>query len=247
MEGIVGIVLAAGSGTRLRPLTRLRPKPLCPVGDVPLVDLALERLKGAVDEIAVNVHHGREALDAHLGERVHLSHEEEQALGTGGALGFLRPWIAGRPALVVNADAWCPGSLTDFARDWDGERIRLLLAGDDELQPHSGICAALMPWSAVKRIPARPVGLYEASWGKAAADGDLDVVRHDGPFIDCGTPAQYLAANLAASNGASVIGEGATVEGEVVRSVVWPGMVVRREERLVDAIRADWHVTVLVR
>src|SRR3954449_11268801 len=138
-DSLAGIVLAAGAGTRLRPLTRLRPKALCPVANVPLVDLALARLEGATDDIAVNVHHGREALDAHLTGRVHLSHEERQPLGTGGALGFLRPWIAGRPVLVLNADAGCPGSLAAFTHDWDGERIRLLLAGDDELHPRSRI------------------------------------------------------------------------------------------------------------
>jgi len=247
MEGVVGVVLAAGSGTRLRPLTRLRPKPLCPVGNVALIDLALARLEGAVDDVAVNVHHGREPLDAHLGDRVHLSHEEAQALGTGGALGLLRPWIDGRAVLVVNADAWCPGSLADFASGWDGERVRLLLAGDDELHPRSGICGALMPWAAVESIPATPIGLYEASWRQAQAEDAIEVVRHDGPFVDCGTPAQYLAANLAASDGESVIGDGAVVEGTLIRSVVWPGAVVRRSEVLVDAIRADEHVTVFVR
>ena len=80
MDTVVGVVLAAGSGTRLRPLTRLRPKPLCPIDNVPLVDLALERLAGVADEVAVNVHHGRDALDAHLDGRVHLSHEEEEPL-----------------------------------------------------------------------------------------------------------------------------------------------------------------------
>ena len=102
---------------------------------MPLVDLALDRVRPAVDEVAVNLHHGRRALDVHLPDDVHRSVEEDEALGTAGALGHLRPWIDGRGVLVVNADAWCPGSLAPFVDGWDGERIRLLLAGDDELAP----------------------------------------------------------------------------------------------------------------
>jgi hypothetical protein len=65
--------------------------------------------------------------------------------------------------------------------------------------------------------------------------------------LDCGTPARYLAANLAASGGAAVIGAGARVEGTVVRSVVWPGARVWPSEELRDAIRVADQVTVLVR
>ena len=90
MDAMVGVVLAAGRGTRLRPLTRLRPKALCPVGNVPLVDLALERVRPAVDEVAVNLHHGRRTLDRHLAQDVHRSIEEDEPLGTAGALGNLR-------------------------------------------------------------------------------------------------------------------------------------------------------------
>ena len=241
-----GVVLAAGVGTRLRPLTLLRPKALCPVGNVPLVDLALDRVSPVVGACAVNIHHHRRAMDAHLDPAVHRSFEDEP-LGTAGALGHLRAWLDGRAALVVNADAWCPGSLEGFVDGWDGERIRVLLAGDDELRPTSGIAACLMPWRDVAPLAAVPSGLYETSWRAAQAAGRLDAVRHDGPFIDCGTPAQYLAANLAASGGASVIGEGAVVEGHVERCVVWPGAEVRRRETLVDAIRADAGITVLVR
>ena len=75
----------------------------------------------------------------------------------------------------------------------------------------------------------------------------METVRWDGPCLDCGTPARYLAANLAASGGMSVIGPGASVDGEVVRSVVWEGAGVRAGERLVDAVRASDDVTVLVR
>ena len=139
---------------------------------------------------------------------MHLSIEADEALGTAGALGHLRGWIDGRAALVVNADAWCPGSLERFVAGWEGDRVRLLLAGDDELTPRSRIAAALMPWSEVAALAPEPSGLYERSWRDAQVTGRLEALRHDGPFVDCGTPAQYLEANLAVSGGRSVVGEG---------------------------------------
>jgi hypothetical protein len=58
------------------------------------------------------------------------------------------------------------------------------------------------------------------------------------PVVDCGRPADYLAANLMASGGASVVGEGAVVEGSVERCVVWPGAYVGPREHLVEVVRA---------
>ena len=66
-------------------------------------------------------------------------------------------------------------------------------------------------------------------------------------WFDCGTPRSYLAANLWASGGATVLGEGAAVHGRAERCVLWDGTVVAEGERLVDAIRASERVTVLVR
>jgi mannose-1-phosphate guanylyltransferase/MurNAc alpha-1-phosphate uridylyltransferase len=244
---LAGVVLAAGAGTRLRPLTLLRPKVLCPVANVPLVDLAIERVAAVTSSIAVNVHHWRDQLESHLARRVHLSVEEREPLGTAGALGHLRPWIDGRPTVVVNGDSWCPDGLPALVDGWDGERIRLLLVGEDRLTASSRLAGALMPWRDVSALADEPSGLYESMWREAAAAGRIEVVRHEGPFVDCGTPAQYHAANMAASGGRSVISPGAVVEGEVVRCVVWPGSYVRAGEHLVDAIRVGPRLTVLVR
>jgi MurNAc alpha-1-phosphate uridylyltransferase len=242
-------VLAAGAGTRLAPLTRLRPKVLCPVGDRPLVDHALDRFDGVTSSVAVNLHHHRGMLEAHLAGRVHLSLEAEVALGTAGAIGLLRPWIDERPVIVVNGDTYCPSSLAPLLDGWDGESIRVLVAGGGSLGPHSGVAGALMPWSEVKTLAPVPTGLYERSWARARQEGRLEVVAlPDGEVcFDCGTPRQYLAANLAWSGGESVIGKAAIVEGEVIESVVWPGAHVRPQERLTRAIRAGERMTVLVR
>jgi NDP-sugar pyrophosphorylase family protein len=240
-----GVVLAAGAGTRLRPLTYVRPKALCPVDNVPLLDLALAQVASITRSIAVNVHHGRALMETHLaGRDVHLSVEEPEALGTAGALGRLRDWIDGRPVLLANADAWRERGLDCLADGWDGERVRLLVVEDadrGDFGPWRYAGAAFLPWHAVRDLPDEPAGLYEVSWAELEREGALDLVPFDGRFLDCGTPADYLAANLAASGGRSVVGDGAVVDGELERAVVWPGGIVRRGERLVDAVRVwDW-------
>ena len=255
---------------RLRPLTDVVPKALCPVANRALVDLAIESVGAAAVDVAVNVHHGRAQLEAHLRARadVHVSIEEPVALGTAGALANLRPWLAGRAALVVNADAWCTPDLASFVSGWDGERVRVLVAGDEPFGARSKIVASILPGSEVERLEPVPSGLWEACWRPLVASGAIDTAAYDGPFVDCGTPARYLAANrwattIAVGDGSvvhpsavlapgavvesSVVGAGAIVAGVVRRSVVWPGTTVRRAEVLDHAIRAASRVTVLVR
>jgi NDP-sugar pyrophosphorylase family protein len=185
-------------------------------------------------------------MEGHLAGRVHLSVEEPEALGTAGALGQLREWIAGRPTLAVNADAWHEGDLRRFVAGWDGERVRVLVAGQ-EFGTRAKVMASLLPWSDVGVLEPRPSGLYERCWAPAHQAGRLDVDGYKGSFFDCGTPARYLAANLASSGGPSVVGPGAVVEGVIDRSVVWPGARVEAGERLERAIRAGDRVTVFVR
>ncbi|HEX4540693.1 MAG TPA: sugar phosphate nucleotidyltransferase [Acidimicrobiales bacterium] len=246
-DDLVAVVLAAGAGRRLRPLSDVRPKALCPVNNVALVDLALAPAEAIATDIAVNVHHGRELMEQHLTGRAHLSVEEPEALGTAGALGLLRSWIDGRPVLVLNSDVWPRHDLSELVEGWDRTRTRLLMvegADGRGFGPLTYAGAALMPWSVVAGLEPRPSGLYEVSWRPLAAGGQLDLVTTSRPFFDCGTPGEYLAANLAASGGSSVIGPGAMVDGEVVRSVVWPGGIVRSGERLIDSIRVGADMTV---
>ena len=266
---LAGIVLAAGLGTRLRPLTDLRPKALCPVGNVALVDAAIDRVGGVTGDVAVNVHAGREAMERHFPRAapragvapVQLSVEEPHVLGTAGALGQLRWWIDGRPALVSNGDTWCPADLAGFVGRWDGERCQVLLADDPTFGPRSQLVATLLPWSVVSRLAAEPSGLYDRCLAPADAAGRLATARTTAPFFDCGTPASYLAANLHVARDASIVAPGATVrgpvehsvigeatvDGRVEHSVVWSGAEVGPSERLCHAIRTDRGTTVLAR
>ena len=216
-----------------------------------LVDHNLERVARVVGDgpahLAVNAHHHAEQLVAHLAGRAHVSVEAAVALGTAGGVANLRPWLDGRGALVVNGDTWSTIDLAPLVSGWDGATVRVLVVGASTLAPGVGILGSLLPPAAIAGLPHGPAGLYESCWLPLLGEGRLEIVEAAGPFVPCDRPRDYLAANLLASGGASVVGRGARVEGEVVRSVVWPGAVVERGERLVDAIRLDDGSTVLVR
>jgi len=105
------LVLAAGEGRRLRPLTGTLPKALCPVGNVALIDRALARLTRygftGPSAVAVNVCYLADQVAEHVGGRAFISREPgPPALGTSGAVAHLRDWVAGRPLLVGNSDAY---------------------------------------------------------------------------------------------------------------------------------------------
>jgi N-acetyl-alpha-D-muramate 1-phosphate uridylyltransferase len=195
---------------------------------------------------------------AEVGERATVSDERvapragpgEGPLGTAGALAALRDWVDGRDVLLTNADAYLPGGLTGLPPGWDGERCRLLCGrrpGHGDFGDLRYVGACLLPWPVVAGLEPRPSGLYEVIWRAAASRGRLDLVdlsdlsTGDGTAavaIDAGTPAGYLGANLHASGGRSVVGDGAVVEGRIERCVVWDGAWVGPVEHLVDAVRA---------
>lgn len=266
MTDLCAVVLAAGVGLRLRPLTERLPKALCPVGNVPLLDLALARVETlSIAEVAVNASYLADQVVTHIGTRAHLSVEPDGPLGTAGALGQLRDWIDGRGVLVANADAYLsPDDVGGFVDGWDGRTVRLLgvpTTPDDvnRFGRHRFAGVSLLPWHRVKDLPAEPSALVGTVWRPAEAAGELEVVPYDGMYLDTGTPADYLAANVDAAGegnlvapGAtvtgrcerSVVGAGAVVAGDLTRSVVWPGGRVEAGEHLVDAVRAGADLTV---
>ena len=205
-------------------------------------------------DLAVNCHHGRDQIERHVaarraadGRSIHLSVEEPEALGTAGAVAALAPWLDGRGAVVVNGDTWQRAELSAFVEGWDGERVRILTSTPLPFGPRSGVVASILPWPTIAGLNASPSGLWETVWRDQVDRGRLDAVHHDGTVVDCATPHDYLRANLTWSGGASVIGEGAEVEGVLERCVVWPGASVGPHEHLVDAIRMDARRTVLCR
>ena len=133
------MVLAAGLGTRMRPLTDDRPKALVEVGGRALIDHVLDRLAGAgVETAVVNVHWFADRLEAHLaararGPRIVISDERDELLETGGGLKKARPLLGDEAVFVANIDSvWTDGgdALKELSRLWDPERMdaALLLA-----------------------------------------------------------------------------------------------------------------------
>jgi len=247
-DDLCAVVLAAGRGTRLQPLTLERPKALCPVDNVPLLDRAVSSVRRYASDVAVNVHHLAGQVRGHLaGSDVHVSDETERLLESGGALGHLREWIAGRPVLLRNSDAFLTSDLSELVDGWDGRHPRLLGRRRDEPSDFGDVQyvgACLLPAGTVAALPDAPASLHDLVWRPSWNAGDLELVMAHGEFVDCGTPSDYLRANLIASGGRSVVGPGAHVEGRLDRCVVWPGGYVGPDEELSQCIRVGRDLTV---
>lgn len=158
------MVLAAGYGTRLRPLTDHLPKPLAPLAGRPLLDLVLDRLAAAGVTLAVvNGHHLADRIRAHLTTRAGAPatrfHLEPEILGTAGPLHAARDLLgAGEAFLVHNADVWCDADLAAalaLRAQSDAEGVLLLtdlprvnsvrVGADGRVRDVAGLAAA-PPW-----------------------------------------------------------------------------------------------------
>lgn len=130
-------VLAAGLGTRMRPVTDTKPKPLVEVAGKPLLDHALDRAAEAgLTEAVVNVHWLAEQIEAHLARRtgaprITVSDEREALLETGGGIRKALPLLGSAPFVVLNSDSfWLEGPAPNLSRliaAWDGSRMDALL------------------------------------------------------------------------------------------------------------------------
>jgi len=130
------MVLAAGLGTRMRPLTDNLPKALVPVAGRPLIDRVLDKLvEAGVTRAVVNVHHFADQVEAHLKGRrdleVLISDERSGLLDSGGGIQHARGLLGEDPIFVANIDSlWLEGetpALEALKRAWDSEQMDLLL------------------------------------------------------------------------------------------------------------------------
>jgi len=134
------MVLAAGLGTRMRPLTDATAKPLLDVAGRSMIDRLLDNLVVAgVERVVVNVHWCADLVETHLQDRhdlqIVISDEREQVLETGGGLAKARPLLGDDPVFVVNTDAFWeptgPGPIKSLAASFDSELMdELLLLAD---------------------------------------------------------------------------------------------------------------------
>ncbi|WP_291845497.1 nucleotidyltransferase family protein [Maricaulis sp.] len=131
------MALAAGLGTRMRPVTNDRPKALVEVGGKTLLDWALDRYAaGGIERCVVNVHHFADRMEVHLARRaggpaITVSDERDEVLETGGGVVKALPELGPDPVFIANIDAiWeeaGAASLDSLRAAWDGDRMDALL------------------------------------------------------------------------------------------------------------------------
>ena len=130
------MVLAAGRGLRMRPLTDKTPKPLIKVQGRSMLDRVLDRLHAVgVEQAVVNLHHLGEKIEAHLKDRedikILFSQEDDLLLETGGGVAKARALLGEEPFFVINGDVvWLDGgtpALQRMAQAWDEARMDFLL------------------------------------------------------------------------------------------------------------------------
>lgn len=140
MSTLKAMVLAAGLGTRMRPLTDTIPKPLIPVSGEPLIDRVLNWLAtGGIHEVVVNSSYKAQLLEAHLTGRLQkrpnapyiTTVREEAPLETGGGIKHAMPWLGDAVFLCANSDTICVNGPTHatsrLQAQWDDQRMDALL------------------------------------------------------------------------------------------------------------------------
>ncbi|WP_271077662.1 nucleotidyltransferase family protein [Aurantiacibacter sp. MUD61] len=136
------MVMAAGMGKRMRPLTATQPKPMVRVAGKPLVDHALDRLAAAgIAKAVVNVHYLADSLEAHVKDRqapsVVISDERDELLETGGGLVKAQHHLPDTFFCLNSDNIWLDGPrdcFADLSAMWDDEKMDALLL----LVPHKG-------------------------------------------------------------------------------------------------------------
>lgn len=225
------MVLAAGLGTRMRPLTDSCPKALLPVAGRALVDHALAHVRAAgLSPVVVNVHYRADRMRAHLaGSGVLISDETDALLETGGGVRRALRLLGREPFVVLNSDAiWGgPPPLPSLLAAWDPARMDGLLqvvpiaatrahagVGDMFLDPEGrarfrdGSADAPYVYTGAQILKptvfdGAPDGAFPMMrvWRALVARGRLFAVEHPGPWADVGTPAGLAAAEALLADG----------------------------------------------
>lgn len=234
------MLLAAGFGTRLRPYTLLRPKPLVPVCNVPLLHMLLDKLAAAgCVRTVVNCHHLAEHIAAAVADRpeVILQHEEA-VLGIGGGLRKALPHFADGPVVVMNGDIWHDIDLSALltVHAAGGHAVTMALHshprfhsvhtsdhlirgfGPNGDSAFTGI--HVVNRTTLEQIPNKGFFHIIDLYSELAKAGEVGCVRVDGCFWqDIGTPADYLDLHrrlLAGRTPSWAVSEEANIGNDVV-------------------------------
>jgi mannose-1-phosphate guanylyltransferase len=269
------IVLTAGLGTRLAPITDVVAKPAVPMAGKTLVERVLEWLKRqGVEDVVLNLHHKPETITAivgdgrQLGVRVRYSWERRILGSAGGPRQALTLWPGHTgPCLIVNGDTLTDLDLAPLleAHRTSGAKATLAVVRNVRPDHYNGIRAGgdrvatgFVPkghseptWHFVG-IQVVEAGVFDGvAIGEPAetvsgiyrdmvkdAPGSVMVWPVDVPFLDVGTPADYIDATVSLAGTDVVIEQGAAVDASAVlsRCVVWKGATVGSGARLTDCV-----------
>lgn len=216
------MILAAGKGERMRPLTLNTPKPLIEVAGTPLIVHHIQRLAAVgITELVINHAWLGEKIEAYLGDGsrwgVSISYSEEhQPLETGGGIYKALPLLGDAPFILINGDVWtdyCFAGLVEQARDYQ-KLAHLVLVDNPEHHPHgdfalqgeqvskTGDC---LTYSGIAVINPQLLANSTASAFKLApllrraiAEGQVTGEHFTGRWIDVGTVERLAEAELAA-------------------------------------------------
>lgn len=258
------IILAAGYGTRLRPYTDIRPKPLFPVCNRPLLHLLLEKVRDcACWPVLVNSHHLAAQIEAALAPwpEVLLQHEPE-ILGTGGSLRKALNQLQNESVLVMNGDLYhqidleqvyhrhllskndVTLALHDYPRfnnvTVEGDRVRDFGGTGGQQLAFTGI--HVVDPEAIERIPAHGFHHIIDLYRELAREGKVGYCRVDGAlWRDIGTPADYLQlhADLLAGESGWLIDPTARIGSDVLLEewgCIGPGAVIGDGARLCRSV-----------
>ncbi len=214
------MILAAGLGSRMRPLTDSLPKPLLKVGDKALIEYHIGNLAAAgITQIVINHYHLGEKLEAALGDGarygVNIAYSRETVrLETAGGIVKALPLLGEEPFAVISADIWTDYNYTNL-KSVDGEDTlaRLIMvknpphhqAGDFALTSEGRLTIAAegadtgLTYSGISimhpklfaHLPEEPLALRPVL-NKAIASNLIEAEMHDGLWFDIGTPERLL-------------------------------------------------------
>ena len=285
MSRASAFLLAAGFGSRLRPLTTARPKPLLPLCGAPMLDHVLAHVRTHGHEhVLVNAHHLWEQVAA-WAERngVALQVELPEILGTGGGLKAAAERLAER-FVVVNGDILSDVDLTELLDAVPNGGAAMALRADPELgarapveADRAGVVVRMREFAGspgigiegthftgihaahhdvLADVPEGFACIVRSAYTRRLPQRVIRGVRHPGRWIDIGTPADYLAANLAVLDGTLTtalpvwergegrlgdhwVGRGARVEGPLTRTIVGDRATVPADARLTECVVWD--------
>lgn len=217
------MILAAGLGTRMRPLTDKTPKPLLKVGGIPLILWHIERLAhDGFTDIVINIAHLGYLIPEALGDGsewgVNITYSDEQeegALESAGGIVKALPLLGDEPFLVINGDIWTDYDFQDHRKLADGILAHLVLVPNPEHNTEGDFALEDNKVADAKQYTFSGIGYYSPKlfegvpYGKSALapllraamkEGKVTGELYEGEWLDIGTPERLELLNAELMN-----------------------------------------------